>query len=70
VIAVVHARGAGEWVSVDASDIADLWLWLELLDERGVAIRSPLPLHLPPRLSVLATRIAGNDRLPRARIVT
>lgn len=64
VVIVVHARGGGEWIHVDAPFIADLWLLLEILDERGIAVRSSLDLFLPPVLSRLAERAAVEDRLP------
>lgn len=75
VIVAVHVRDAGEWARADASEIADLWLWLEVLAESDVTILSPLPLYLPPALSVLVDRIAEatrarqTDRLPRAMVV-
>jgi len=69
VIVVVHARGAGEWSETDASQIADLWLWLEMLAERGVAIRSALALYLPPVLTLLGDRIAAGNHLPKATLV-
>lgn len=69
VIVVVHARGAGEWATADASQIADLWLWLELLSEKGVTILSSLSLHLPMSRSDLSDRISAAARLPRATVV-
>jgi len=68
-VAVVHARDAGEWTQVDTSDIANLWLWLEQLADRGIAIDSPVPLHLPPVLTRLADWIAAERGLPRATVI-
>jgi hypothetical protein len=68
VIAVVETE-AGEWATVDASQIADLWLWLEVLDDHGVPIGSSLPLHLPPVLAGLASRMSAAARLPTAKVV-
>jgi len=69
IIVVVHARGAGEWSETDASQVANVWRWLEMLAERGVAIRSQLALHLPPVLTLLGDRIAAGRNLPKATVV-
>jgi hypothetical protein len=74
VVLVVHARGAGEWIQMDVALIANLWLFLELLADRGVALRTSLDLFLPSSLSDLAERIAVEDdrrggRVPGARLV-
>ena len=69
VIVVVHARGAGECTEVEASLIANLWLWLVMLAERGVAIDSPLALYLPPVLTRLGDRISSGRHLPKATVV-
>ena len=68
-VAIVHARDAGEWAQVDTSDIANLWLWLDQLAERGIAIASPVRLHLPPVLTKLADWIAADRVLPRATVI-
>jgi hypothetical protein len=69
VVVFVHARNGSEWSETDVSQIANLWLWLEMLSERGVAIRSPLALHLPPVLDTLGDWIRAEDRMPRATVV-
>lgn len=65
----VHARGKGVWTELDAGMIANLWLWLEALAERGVVIASALQLWLTPSLAALGDRMAAVNRLPRATVV-
>ncbi len=69
IIVVVHTRSAGEWSETDVSQIANVWLWLEMLAERGVAIHSQLALHLPPVLTLLGDQIAARRNLPKATVV-
>lgn len=69
IIVIVYARSTGAWSETDASQVADLWLWLEVLAERGVVIRASFDLHLPPVLTRLGDRIAAERRLPKATVV-
>lgn len=67
VIAVVHARRREAWAEVALGDVANVWLWLELLVARGVAITSNLEQFLPR--AQLAARLAEARSLPRAELV-
>lgn len=68
VIVVVHTREGGEWASCDVLQIASFWLFIDMLVEAGVTIRSTLPLHAPPVMAHVAEMVALDERLPRARI--
>ena len=69
IIVIVYRRSTGAWSETDASQIADLWLWLELLAERGVVIRASFELHLSSVLIRLGDCIAAERHLPKATVV-
>ncbi len=69
IMVYVHARGGIEWAAVEASQLADFWLWLEMLNEREVMLRSGVLVHLPSSLSALERAFARGLNLPSARVI-